>query len=70
MYSPKIDEALIPRIYRAAKAANVPMTTWVNRAVEVALPREETAESLSVSVLECGKTPTAERLQSDVRIPA
>lgn len=37
MYSPKIDESLIPRVYRAAKAANIPMTTWVNRAVEGAL---------------------------------
>lgn len=44
MYSPKIDEALIPRIYRAAKAANVPMTTWVNRAVEGVLSQGTTAQ--------------------------
>jgi hypothetical protein len=49
MYSPKIDEALIPRIYRAAKAANIPMTTWVNRVVEVALPTPDSApQSLTV----------------------
>ena len=44
MYSPKIDEALIPRVYRAAKAANIPMTTWVNRAVEGALSHETAAQ--------------------------
>ena len=39
MYSPKISEALIPRIYRAAKEAKIPMTRWVNRVVERALPQ-------------------------------
>lgn len=39
MYSPKIREDLIPRIYRAAKEADLPMTAWVNRAVEKALPQ-------------------------------
>jgi len=38
MYSPKISEALIPRIYRAAKEAKIPMTRWVNQVVERALP--------------------------------
>ena len=42
MYSPKIREALIPRIYRAAKEAKLPMTAWVSDALERALP--ETAE--------------------------
>jgi hypothetical protein len=37
MYSPKVREDLIPRIYRAAKAAGVPMTRWVNEAVVTAL---------------------------------
>ena len=44
MYSPKIDESLIPRVYRAAKAANIPMTTWVNRAVEGALSQATVAQ--------------------------
>jgi hypothetical protein len=38
MYSPKIREDLIPRVYRAAKAAAISMTTWVNQAVEKSLP--------------------------------
>jgi len=38
MYSPKISEMLIPRIYRAAKAAKIPMTRWVDQAIENALP--------------------------------
>ena len=38
MYSPKIREDLIPRIYRAAKAAGVHMTTWINQLIEEKLP--------------------------------
>jgi len=38
MYSPKIREELIPRIYQAAKASGTPMTKWVNRILESALP--------------------------------
>jgi hypothetical protein len=38
MYSPKIREDLIPRVYRAALKANLPMTTWVSQVVEKSLP--------------------------------
>lgn len=38
MYSPKIRKELIPRVYQAALEANLPMTTWVNQAVEKSLP--------------------------------
>ena len=38
MYSPKIREDLIPKIYQAARKADVPMTVWVNEAIEEALP--------------------------------
>jgi len=37
MYSPKIREDLIPRIYRTAKSAKVAMTKWVNQVIERAL---------------------------------
>ena len=40
MYNPKISEDLIPRIYRAAKQEKIPMTHWVNRIVQNALPEE------------------------------
>jgi len=40
MYSPKIREDLIPKVYRAAKGAKVAMTKWVNRVIEEALPRD------------------------------
>lgn len=40
MYSPKIREDLIPRIYRAAKATGVAMTTWVNNVIEERLPEK------------------------------
>jgi hypothetical protein len=43
MYSPKIREDLIPKVYRAAKGAKVAMTKWVNRVIEEALPPESEA---------------------------
>ncbi len=43
MYSPKIREDLIPRIYRAAKEAKLPMTAWVSKTLEKSLP-EVTSE--------------------------
>ncbi len=45
MYSPKIREDLIPRIYQAAKEAKLPMTTWVNRVVERSLPEAASQQS-------------------------
>jgi hypothetical protein len=44
MYSPKIREDLIPKIYRAAKSAKVAMTKWVNRVIEEALAPEAELE--------------------------
>lgn len=41
MYSPRIREALIPRVYRAAKASGIPMTAWVNQVIEEALREHE-----------------------------
>ncbi len=46
VYSPRIREALIPRVYEAAREAGVPMTTWVNRVIEEAL-RERTSRNES-----------------------
>ena len=37
MYSPKISEDLIPKIFQVAKAERIPMTTLVNRILEEAL---------------------------------
>jgi hypothetical protein len=44
MYSPKIREHLIPKIYRAAKKADVPMTVWINEAIEEALSNRQEDE--------------------------
>lgn len=41
LYSPQIREDLIPLVYRAAKSESVPMTAWVNQAVENALVLRE-----------------------------
>ena len=41
MYSPKIREDLIPRLYQIAKKAGIPMTRWVNRLIETALREED-----------------------------
>ena len=43
MYSPKIDDALIPDLYRAAKTRGVPMTKLVSAIVARALARETKA---------------------------
>lgn len=37
MYSPKIDEALIPTLYRMAKEKQIPMTRLVNGIIRSAL---------------------------------
>jgi len=37
VYSPKIREDLIPKIYRAAKSTKVVMTKWVNQVIEETL---------------------------------
>lgn len=49
MYSPKIREDLIPRIYRAAKQAGIAMTKWVNQAIEEALPDDGNANGQETS---------------------
>ena len=41
MYSPRIREALIPRVYRAAKESGIPMTAWVSQVIEEALREQE-----------------------------
>jgi hypothetical protein len=45
MYSPKIREDLVPRIYREAKKSGVKMTVWVNAAIVLVLNKAEEAES-------------------------
>ncbi len=45
MYSPKIDEELIPRLYRIAKARVVPMTALVNRILRRSLSYLEKSEA-------------------------
>lgn len=49
MYSPKIDETLIPTLYRMAKEKRIPMTRLVNGIIRSALeekdhPLEETSQ--------------------------
>ena len=39
MYSPRIDEGLIPVLYRLGKARKLPMTTLVNEMIFAALER-------------------------------
>ncbi len=49
MYSPKIREELIPKIYRAAKNAGVHMTTWVNDVLARALSDIEDSDERSTN---------------------
>lgn len=46
MYSPKIDEKLIPRLYRIARARGVPMTVLVNRILRRSLAYLEKTEAM------------------------
>ena len=45
MYSPKIDEELIPRLYRLRKLKKIPMTRLVNGILENALLELEKEET-------------------------
>ena len=49
MYSPKISEILIPRIYQVAKSAGIAMTKWLNRVIEQALPEKDTVHETNES---------------------
>jgi len=44
MYSPKIDETLIPKLYRLARAKGVRMTKLVNEIIRAAIEGIEIAE--------------------------
>jgi hypothetical protein len=44
MYSPKIDEELIPRIYRLGKLKKMPMTLLVNEILQRGLSEMEEKE--------------------------
>ena len=44
MYSPKIDEELIPRLYRLRKLKKIPMTRLVNGILRSMLPALEEEE--------------------------
>ena len=44
MYSPKIRDELIPKIYRVAKRAGIHMTTWVNDVLAKALSETTISE--------------------------
>ena len=37
MYSPKIDETLIPKIYKISRAKKLPMTKFVNQILAAAI---------------------------------
>jgi len=57
MYSPKIDEELIPRLYHLRKLKKMPMTRLVNEILRSALPALE--EDEGKKELACGKTDKA-----------
>lgn len=41
MYSPKIQENLIPRIYQVAERAKMPMTRWASQTLEWAIADQD-----------------------------
>ncbi len=46
MYSPRIDEGLIPKLYCIAKAENVPMTKLVNNLLKKATDNVKVAKKI------------------------
>mgnify|MGYP001611670262 CR=1 FL=1 len=49
MYSPKIHDDLIPRIYQVAKRAKMPMTRWVNQILERAISDQEASTDNTIT---------------------
>src|SRR6266496_5018781 len=47
MYSPKINEELIPRLYRLRRLKKIPMTRLVNQMISAVLPELEKREGIS-----------------------
>ena len=41
MYSPKIDEALIPDLYKMAKGRGVPMTRLINQIIDKEIRKQK-----------------------------
>ncbi|MBU6402264.1 MAG: hypothetical protein KGS61_18245 [Verrucomicrobia bacterium] len=63
MYSPKIREDFIPRIYRICKDARLPMTEWVNRVISQALSPHQTPNPERIVMKEAvASTPQPETL--------
>ena len=46
MYSPKINEELIPRLYRLRRLKKIPMTRLVNEMLATVLPELEKREGI------------------------
>ncbi len=70
VYSPRIREALIPRVYRAAKESGIPMTAWVNRAIEEALREHERGTESQVADGDATPKPSRKELNDGTgRIP-
>jgi hypothetical protein len=55
MYSPKIDEELIPRLYRLRKLKKIPMTRLVNGILENALQELEKEEPAPANTFETSR---------------
>jgi len=49
MYSPKIHDDLIPRIYQVAKRSKMPMTRWVNQILERALADQDASTDNTIA---------------------
>ena len=62
-YSPRLDRALVSRLYFAAKAQRLPMTVLTNRLVADGLSRLEIAESYECLVAE--EPPASSLTQAD-----
>ena len=56
MYSPKIDEKLIPALYHMARARRIPMTRLVAQLIRKALTAEALPQDAKDALLAAGQT--------------
>ena len=66
MYSPKIDESLIPRLYRLGKERHMPMTELVSGMIRNALAEQEH----SVAMAAIGNEPDEANASQPVKAAA
>jgi len=70
MYSPKIEETLIPCLYRTARARRMPMTRLVAQLIRKALKTEALPQEAQDALLAAGQTEYEVAMEVKTTCPA